>query len=78
MTTRGERRTERRFLRELRQARRREVHRPRAPDFTREELARIARSDLDFRLDVLGLFLENRSSQVVTIAALQNATNPGT
>lgn len=57
MTTRGERRSERRFLRELRQDRRREVRRPHAPAYSREELVRIGRSDLDFRLDVMGLFL---------------------
>ena len=67
MTTRGERRSERRFLRDLRQARRAEVRRPHAPAYSREELVRIGRSDLDFRLDVLGLFLENRKTQLAPI-----------
>jgi hypothetical protein len=51
---------------------------PHAPAYSREELVRIARADLAFRLDVLGLFLSNRKTQVASIDSLQNATNPGT
>lgn len=48
------------------------------PAYSREELDRIVRAGLAFRLDVLGLFLENRKTQLESITTQRYRMIPNT
>jgi hypothetical protein len=73
VTTRGERRADRRFLRRVKQDRRREVRRPHAPEYARAELVRISDADRGLAVDLFQI----RSYQLETMDPSLALGNPG-